>query len=58
MFMKCDVPEVLIKDNVVLLDVNERAWSYIIATENIGLLLNKKSCTDPKFLNTMKNYQT
>ena len=24
-FMKCDMPEVLIKDNVVLLDVNERA---------------------------------
>ena len=26
--MKCDMPEVMIKDNVVLLDVNERARSY------------------------------
>ena len=55
MFMKCDMPEVLIKDKSYLMSMKE---PDLIATEHIGLLLNKKSYTDPKFFNTMKNYQT
>ena len=43
---------VLINDNIVLLDVNERDRS--LATEHIGLILNTKSNTDPKFFNTVK----
>ena len=37
MFMKCDMPEVLIKDNLVLLDVNERARSYSNRTQRFAL---------------------
>ena len=51
----CPLEGTLHASIIVLLDVNETARS--LATEHIGLLLNKKSNTDPKFFNTMEDFK-